>query len=563
MADYRVSGTNNRAPQITGRSLPLMRRRVIATGLAVGGALAVAACGGRSPGKTASTGASESQTAKPVYGGGLRVPLASDFFTFDASIDAKIVNPYAQTLGYESLLTFKSGPGVDYYDTTLAPLLASSWEAPDPQTYILHVRKNVKFADIAPLNGRALTAADVKFSLEYQSRTGSFANAKIPPGDLSYMYEGLEGITTPDDATAIAHFGAPFAPFLNYASGVGSLIMPRELLDREGGFTSNIVGTGAFQLDAGATQHGTRWVFKKNAGYWDSGKPYLDTVNHIVLRDNVTTYSAFQSRQIDIVRVIDPQVAGTMQRTNPDAIAQDFASQQLGLYINNARPPLGDERVRRAVSTSIDRKEFDQTFAAGKGGLAMLGTLPGTFTQQEMAQIVKFDPADAKSLLSSAGLGNGLQLEIMMASQDTAPQAQLLQGQLKQAGINASIKTLDSASWAQRLHKGDFDLSLNAFAVVGDVDSKLYGNFYSKSPGNYVGAKDAAYDKLAEAQRQQIEPGKRREAIRQASRYIQEHGMSTALYLQGGTTFWQPSLKNYADHWEQYDWRAPLVWLAR
>jgi peptide/nickel transport system substrate-binding protein len=544
-----------------GRASPaLNRRRVI--GMGAGGAALLTACG-RGAGSSKANPASGSQVAKPAYGGTLRVPLTDDFFTFDSSIDAKIVNPYAQTLGYESLLTFKSGAGVDYYDTSLEPLLAASWETPDAQTYVFRLRNNVRFANLPPLNGRGLSSSDVKWSLEYQSRTGSFAGAKLPPGDLTYMFEGMDAVRTPDDTTASVHFAAPFAPFLNYASGVGTLIMPSELVDAPGGLQSNIVGTGAFQLDGASTQHGSHWVFKKNPSYWDAGRPYLDAVNHIILKDAVSTQAAFEARQIDVIRLVDLQLIGAMRKSNPEAVAQDVVGQQLGLYINNARAPLNDERVRRAVSLSIDRREFDQTFAAGKGGLAVVGTLPGTFTQQEMEQILRHDPAAAKSLLSSAGFAGGISLEIMMASPDTAPQAQLLQGQLKQSGVNAVIKTLDGASWAQRLHKGDFDLSVNSFAVVGDVDSKLYGNFDSKSPGNYVGVKDSAYDKLAEAQRNEVDVTKRREAIRQAARYIEEHAISTTLFLQVGATFWQPSLKSYADHWEQFDWRAPLTWMEK
>jgi peptide/nickel transport system substrate-binding protein len=532
-------------------------------GVAAAGTVTAFACGQRAGSSSKPQGLAAGQAAPAKPGGTLRVPLTDDFFTFDSSIDAKIVNPYAQTLAYESLLTFKSGTGVDYYDTTLQPLLAAGWETPDAQTYVFHIRRGVRFADLPPLSGRALTSADVKWSLEYQSRSGSFAGARLPPGDLTYMFEGMDSVSAPDDGTVSVHFAAPFAPFLNYACGVGTLIMPRELIDVQGGLQTNILGTGAFQLDGASTQHGSRWVFKKNPGYWDAGRPYLDAVDHIILKDAVSTQGAFQARQIDLIRLVDLQLIGAMRKSNPDAVVQDVVGQQLGLYINNARPPLNDERVRRAVSTTIDRREFDQTFAAGKGGLAMVGTLPGTFTQAEMDQILRRDPAAAKSLLAAAGFANGVSLEIMMASPDTAPQAQLLQGQLKQAGINTTIKTLDGASWAQRLHKGDFDLSVNSFAVVGDVDSKLYGNFDSKSPGNYVGVKDPAYDKLAEAQRSQVDVVKRREAVRQASRYIEEHAVSTTLFLQVGATFWQPTLKNYSDHWEQFDWRAPLTWMER
>lgn len=553
---------DKRSCQVGRHALRLSRRRAIAAGVGVSGTAVLLACGQKSNPGSSTGAASAGQTAKPVNGGTLRVPLTADFFTFDASIDAKIVNPNGETLGYESLLQFKNGPGVDYYDTTIAPMLAASWETPDAQTFVFHLQKNVKFANLPPVNGRALTATDVKWSLEYQARSGQFKDAKLPPGDLSYMFEGMDSVTTPDAATAVVHFAAPFAPFLNYASGVGTLIMPKELGDVQGGFQSNIVGTGAFQLDNASTQHGTLWVFKKNPDYWDTGKPYLDAVNHLILTDDVSTVSAFQAHQLDLMRITSLQVAGTVKKSNPDAITQDSVSGQLGLYINNSRAPLSDERLRRAVSMAIDRSEFDRTFAGGKNGLAMLGTLPGTFTQQESGQILKFDPAGAKALLSAAGFANGVQLEAMMSTPttDLTAAAQLFQSQLKQAGITITIKTLSSADWATRLHKSDFDLSVNGFAVVGDVDSKLYGNFDSKSPGDYVSAKDPAYDKLAEAQRQQVDPAKRREAIRQASTYIEQHAMSTTLYQQGTTTFWQPTVKNYADHWEQFDWRAPQVW---
>ena len=541
----------------------LSRRRAVMAGAGVSTTALLLACGNKS-GRTAKTGsAAPGRAAKPKYGGALQVSIMSDFSTFDPSIDAKSINQYSQTLAYDSLLTFKSGPGVDYNDTTLEPKLAERWETPDAQTYVFHVRKNVKFANLPPVNGRSLTSADVKWALEYQSRTGSFATTKLPASDLGYMFEGMNAIETPDDATATVRFAAPFAPFLNYASSVGTVIMPRELLDQQGAFATNMAGTGAFQLDPASSQHGARWVFKKNANYWDAGKPYLDAVNHLVIPDSVTQYSAFKARQLDIVSVTDVGVVDQMKKSNPDAGTQDHGVQQLGLYINNSRSSLADERVRRAVSMAIDRSEFDRVFAAGKGGLPMLGTLPGTFTQQESAQILKLDPAAAKSLLQAAGFPSGIQLELMTSGQTYAPQAQLLQGHLKQAGIDMAIKVLDFATWAQRLHKSDFDLSLSPFAVVGDVDSKLYGNFDSKSTGDYVSAKDPAYDKLAEAQRQEVDPAKRRDAIRQASRYIEEHAMSTALYLQVGTTFWQPYVKNYADHWQEYDWLAPQVWVEK
>ena len=44
---------------------------------------------------------------------------------------------------------------------TIQPLLAESWDIPDPQTYVFHLRQGVKFH-----NGDELTAEDVKATVE-------------------------------------------------------------------------------------------------------------------------------------------------------------------------------------------------------------------------------------------------------------------------------------------------------------------------------------------------------------------------------------------------------------
>ena len=43
----------------------------------------------------------------------------------------------------------------------IVPDLATTWETPDPLTYVFHLRRGVKFHD-----GRAFTSADVKFTFD-------------------------------------------------------------------------------------------------------------------------------------------------------------------------------------------------------------------------------------------------------------------------------------------------------------------------------------------------------------------------------------------------------------
>src|SRR5271154_2841574 len=46
-------------------------------------------------------------------------------------------------------------------EMNIVPDLAERWETPDPLTYVLHLRRGVKFHD-----GRTMTSADVKYTFE-------------------------------------------------------------------------------------------------------------------------------------------------------------------------------------------------------------------------------------------------------------------------------------------------------------------------------------------------------------------------------------------------------------
>src|SRR5205814_1606133 len=44
--------------------------------------------------------------------------------------------------------------------------LATAWERPDPQTIVFTLAPNIKFQNVAPLNGRPLTVDDIKFTFD-------------------------------------------------------------------------------------------------------------------------------------------------------------------------------------------------------------------------------------------------------------------------------------------------------------------------------------------------------------------------------------------------------------
>lgn len=487
----------------------------------------------------------------PKYGGVLTSTFRSDPYDWDpTTAGISIGNQHGWALAYEPLLSVQLGPSGDFNDITLAPGIAERWEvSPDARTYTFHLRRGVRFANLPPVNGRELTAADVQWSYEYASRTGQFKDAKLPAAKFVHFFEGLEAVETPSPYTVVVRFAAPFAPFLSNAAEFSNPIMPREVYDTEGGFKERLIGTGPFQLDATASQKGARWVFKKHDHYWQQGRPYLDEVRWLVLPDESTLAAAFATRQVD-VRPSGPETANQAKQKYANAVVYDYVTPGgTMLYMNVRRPPLSDVRVRRAVSLALDRDEFARVMNDGKAGYAVAGAFTGYFSEAEMREMLRYDPEQAKRLLAEAGYGDGLALEHFYPGNAFGEAylngMQLLQAQLKKVGINLTLRSFDLADYLARTRGNTFDLTLRSLSTGIDVDSFLYGSFHPNSNRNYNGVNDPKLTAMIEAQRQEPDVAKRRELVRQAARYITEQAWG--LFAHGAVSYqvWQTYVMGY------------------
>jgi len=188
-------------------------------------------------------------------GGRVVVQIVEDPFDWDMTDRGKSgPNNAGIGLAYNSLLGYKAGSGVPYEAAELQPELAERWEvSPDGTTFSFYLRRGVKFANLPPVNGREMTSTDVKWSFEYWSRTGQFADKNLPKAQYDWMFEDLDAIETPDPYTVVVRFKQPFAPFLSYAGSNYIPVAPHEIYDQDGHMHDRIIGTGPFQLDVGAS----------------------------------------------------------------------------------------------------------------------------------------------------------------------------------------------------------------------------------------------------------------------------------------------------------------------
>ena len=509
---------------------------------------------------------------KPVSGGVFRAPATDDPFDYDMTYTGSSnTNPFVIKTAYASLLRFKVGEGIPYSQAVVEPYLASSWEvSPDVKTYTFHLNKGVKYANMPPVNGREFTSADVKWTVEYVSRTGAVKDMKLPVSRYDFFFEGMESVTTPDPYTVVIKFKDAFAPFLSYAASSDNPMMPKEIFDIDRHYKDKVVGMGPFQLDSAASQKGTKAVMKKNPNYFESGKPYLDEYNMIVIKEEATKIAAFQTKQLDYYDGgRDPSVTDKVKGLVPGVSVIEFSSTPSIIAPNFKRPPFDNMKVRLAFSKALDRDELIKGVAGGQGewAFAFSNVRNDLFTQQEIKSVIKYEPEAAKKLLAEAGFANGFTAEMIWGASDDQSidtMAQLIQSQMKKIGITINLRPLDTTTMTQRRRAFDCDICLLSEAQRADLDGQLFLAAYTGGPSNYAQIADPKADAMIQAQRKEGNPEKRTQILKEVLKYLNESGDAIATFRVKQAVLLHPYVKGF---YQNADFRTQGVitdtWLAK
>ena len=219
------------------------------------------------------------------------------------------------------------------------------------------LRQGVKWQNVAPLNGRELVAADIKYCYEQYAKEGV----------QSFTFQEIEGMETPDKYTVRIHLKTPNTMFPQNLAEPVSIIFPREVLEEDGDLKKRMIGTGPYILKEHTRK--VRVVLARNPDYFDQGRPYIDEYHILSTPDAATRLAAFRSGQSDILWVASVGDADIVNKTNPAAVIQEYKTMQtaFGLALAQDKPPYNDVRVRRAISMAIDRQKQVDTVYEGHG----------------------------------------------------------------------------------------------------------------------------------------------------------------------------------------------------
>jgi len=495
---------------------------------------------------------------------------------FDPQLTVSYKTHVLYTFSHSRLLKHRAGPGVVPGTFLLEGDLAESWSQPNETTYIFKLRKGVRWHNKPPVNGRELTADDIKYT--FDRFVGEKGNAN------RYMMAALDKVEVVDKYTVKMTLKEPYVWFLDIVSNPMALaIVAREAVDKFGDLKKPeaVIGTGPWMLDSYRPNVGVTYV--RNPNYFLSGLPYIDKVEVTVDEDNASRMAAFIAGKYDIGwenpgtinRTDWVQIKDTLKQRRPKLQSMEYASNQVShIYMRTDKPPFSDVRVRRAISLAFNRQGIIDALYEGVGVLNP--AVPAAFKEWtlpvdrlgEGAQYYKFDPARAKKLLAEAGYPNGFPATISYATYGSTilvDTLQLLLKYLKDIGIDARANQQEYGAYIATTFYGKYEsMAYGPQTPFLDPDNFLFGPYMAGELKNQSHVNDPVLGDLLIRQRRTADVAKRREALHEIQRYVAKQ--QYYVYAPSGVYIgvWDGALKNYGPNLG-YDWggRVTAAWLDR
>jgi len=404
-------------------------------------------------GAAAALAAPSGPAATPKRGGSITIARIEDSQSFDKTNVFQNESIWITEQINETLYTAAND------GKTLRPWLATSYAAsPDGKTYTFKLRPGVKFS-----NGQAMTAADVKFSID---------DARAQSKGWGYLDAAIKSIKALDPSTVVFNLKYRWAPFVADIALFANGIIPKNFAGQSRkAFYTHPIGTGPFMWDKRTV--GQSVTLKRNPFYWQKGKPYLDKVTWTFVSDENTRELQLRGGQIQVDE-FPPFNSITKLQHTPGVTMTLFPSTRTDyLDLNEQYPPLADRHVRRAISYAIDRAAIVKSVLFGFGKPANSFLPPQVPFYDPNAGGLQFDMAKAKAELAKSKFPKGFTVTMLVGAGAQVENAigQILQQQLQNLGITVKFKQEDTSTEFNDVSNRKYQLALSYWTMdIADPD---------------------------------------------------------------------------------------------
>jgi len=394
-------------------------------------------------------------------------------------------------------------------DGSVAPSLASSWTtAPDGLTWTFSLREGVRFHD-----GTTFDAEDVRFSLD-RARAPDSLNAQRE------LFAAIGAVEAVDPRTVRLVLTRP-DPDLLFTLGQGDAV----IVAPESAATNATapVGTGPFRF--GAWARGASITLERFEGY--AGAPVgLDRVVFRFIADPSAAANAIRAGDVDgFPDFPAPELLPALERDPDLRVTCGETEGETIVAINHRRAPLGDVRVRRALSHAIDRQAVIAGAMAGFGTPIGSHFSPAHPDHLDLTGRWPHDPARARALLQEAGVPAGQRLRLVLPPPGYARRGgEIIAAQLEDVGLDIEIVPIEWAPWLDQVFgRADFDLTVVSHTEPRDI--AIYAR-----PDYYFGYRSAAFDEIIARLSRATDPAERRQLNQLAQTRLADEAAAVFLF---------------------------------
>lgn len=417
----------------------------------------------------------------------------------------------------------------------LQPDLATSWEMPNPLTYVFHLRSGVRFH-----NGQLLTARDVKWTLDTM-RDHTILTAKYQ------AFRNVAAIDAPDAQTVIIHMRQPDAALLWSLSDGAIGIVP---YGSGSDFQQHPIGTGPFRFVQ--QELDKEVVLERNPQSWRI-VPKVHRLQFHVVPDATTRALELQKGSADVEQnALTPDMIWSMRKNQKLATATVPGTEVQYLTFNLRDAYLRDTRVRRAIAFAINRPLIIDTLFRGQAVPADSLLPPNHWAYTGDVAHYNFDPRKARALLDTAGYragSDGIRFHITMKTstdETTRLIAMALQQQLRAVGIALDVRSFEFATFYSDITHGAFAMYALRW-IGGNEDPDIFRYAFASSSFPPRGANRGAYsnaevDRLIETAGMESDPRQRRLAYVRVQQVLASELPSLPLWFMNSVVLYNRRL---------------------
>jgi peptide/nickel transport system substrate-binding protein len=344
------------------------------------------------------------------------------------------------------------------------PWLAQSWDWGPERKYItFNLRSGVKFHD-----GSAFTAEAVKLEGDIMINRGKAIGLTWDRWEIiddlhirlylkKYQTDFWNGFYS-----VSMSFASPTAYKANGGDNGGDVYMK-----------AHPIGTGPFTFDY--FEKDVTVKLKANKNYWQAGKPYLDGLTFITVKESLTAQSAMQAGEGDVWSNQRGKVLFDMKNAGFTVLTDYGGTNFIMFDTMNEGSVTNDPKVRMAIEYAIDKQKIAD--AIGYGFLKVTNQLPPPTNPSFNPNLPSrnYDPAKAKALLKEAGYPDGVALSLITVG--ATAETLSVQQYLQDVGFKVTLESIDNAKFWDYSGKGWKGAMITGYAVGANWPSTFKGYF--------------------------------------------------------------------------------------